>query len=54
MADQISAEAKVREIQTARERLKQQTLRRRRRYNLGLQIPREEPILPSIYRVGVS
>ena len=47
-------EGRGREIQTARERLKQQTLRRRRRYNLGLQIPREEPILPSLYRVGVS
>ncbi len=47
-------EGRGREIQTARERLKQQTLRRKRRYNLGLQIPKEETILPSIYRVGVS
>ncbi len=47
-------EGRGRQIQTARERLKQQTLRRRRRYNLGLQIGKEEPILPSIHRVGVS
>ena len=47
-------EGRGREIQTAREKLKQQTLRRRRRHNLGLTVQREEPILPSIYRVGVS
>jgi putative transposase len=47
-------EGRGREIQTARERLKQQTLRRRRRYNLGLQAQREEPILPSLYRGVVS
>ena len=43
-----------REIQIARERLKQQTLRRRRRYNRGLQERKEELILPSIYRGSVS
>ena len=47
-------EGRGREIQTARERLKQQTLRRRRRYNLGLRVQREEPILPSLYRGVVS
>ena len=42
------------EIRTARERLKQQTLRRRRRYNLGLPSRKEELILPSLIRIGVS
>jgi hypothetical protein len=39
-----------REIQTARERLKEQTLRRRRRYNMGQKIKREPKIVPSLYR----
>ena len=47
-------EGRGREIRTARERLKRQTLRRRRRYNLGLQIGKEELILPSLYRESVS
>ncbi len=42
-----------REILTARERLKQQTLRRRRRYNQGLKERKEELILPAIYRGSV-
>jgi LPS O-antigen subunit length determinant protein (WzzB/FepE family) len=37
-----------REIQTARERLKEQTLRRRRRINQGLPINNEDRILPSV------
>ncbi len=43
-----------REIQTARERLKEQTLRRRWRVNQGLPINNEERILPSLYRECVS
>ncbi len=43
-----------REIQTARERLKEQTLRRRWRVNRGLPINNEERILPSLYRECVS
>ena len=43
-----------REIRTARERLKEQTLRRRRRYNQGLARRKEELILPSVYRGVVS
>ena len=43
-----------REIRTARERVKEQTLRRRRRINQGLPTRVEERILPSLYRVGVS
>ena len=39
-----------RAILTARERLKQQTLRRRRRLNQGLYIRNEDPIVPSVYR----
>jgi len=42
-----------REIQTARQRLKEQTLRQRRRYNNGLKNRKEELILPSIYREPV-
>ena len=42
------------EIRTARERLKQQTLRRRRRYNLGLPSRKEELILPSLIRGSLS
>ena len=42
------------EIRTARERLKQQTLRRRRRHNLGLPNRKEELILPSLIRGVVS
>ena len=42
-----------REIQTARLALKEQTLRRRRRYNRGLKERKEELILPSIYRESV-
>ena len=42
-----------REIQTARQRLKEQTLRQRRRYNKGLRKRKEEMILPSIYRESV-
>lgn len=43
-----------REIRTARARVKEQTLRRRRRINQGLPTRVEERILPSLYRVGVS
>lgn len=39
-----------RDIQTARERLKEQTLRRRRRYNQGQRIRKEEKIVPSLFR----
>ena len=42
-----------REIQTARQRLKAQTLRRRRRHNKGLKPGKEELIRPSIYRESV-
>jgi hypothetical protein len=45
---------RAREIQTVRERLKQQTLKRRRRYNMGLPMRKEEMILPSLIREGVS
>jgi transposase InsO family protein len=45
---------RAREIQTARERLKQQTLKRRRRYNMGLPLRKEEMILPSLIRERVS
>jgi transposase InsO family protein len=45
---------RARDILTARERLKRQTLQRRRRYNLGLPVPPEEPIRPSLYRECVS
>jgi putative transposase len=44
---------RTRDIQTARERLKQQTLRLRRRANRGLAIGKEERIVPSIYRGSV-
>ncbi len=47
-------EGRGRDILTARERLKKQTLRRRRRINRGLPIKPEERILPSLYRTGVS
>jgi len=43
-------EARGREIQTARQRLKEQTLRRRRRINRGLPVKPEERILPALYR----
>ena len=46
-------EGRGREIQTARQRLKEQTLRQRRRYNKGLKKREEELILPSIYRGSV-
>jgi transposase InsO family protein len=39
-----------RDIQTARQRLKEQTLRRRRRINAGLPTTDEERILPSLFR----
>lgn len=39
-----------RQIVTARERLKEQTLRRRQRINRGLPITPEERILPALYR----
>ena len=39
-----------RDIQTARERLKEQTLRRRKRLNAGLLTTDEERILPGLYR----
>lgn len=39
-----------RDIKTARQRLKEQTLRRRRRLNAGLPIPDDERILPGLYR----
>ena len=47
-------EGRAREIQTARERLKEQTLRRRRRINRGLPVTPEERILPALYRGCVS
>jgi transposase InsO family protein len=43
-----------REIQTARERLKRQTLRRRKRLNLGQPARKETLILPSLFRQCVS
>ena len=43
-----------RDIQTARWRLKRQTLERRRRYNLGLPARKEELIRPSLFRESVS
>ena len=45
---------RAREIRTARERLKEQTLRRRRRHNQGLPPGKEEFIRPSLYREAVS
>jgi transposase InsO family protein len=45
---------RVRAIRTARERLKEQTLRRRQRINRGLPITPEERILPALYRGVVS
>ena len=42
------------EIQSARERLKRQTLLRRRRYNQGKPQRKEELILPSMIRQSVS
>ncbi len=41
-----------REIRTARERLKEQALRRRRRVNRGLPVNNEDRILPSLYLVA--
>jgi putative transposase len=43
-----------RDIETARTKLKRQTLRRRRRQNQGLPITPEERILPALYRTEVS
>ena len=43
-----------RDILTARERLKRQTLRRRQRINRGLPVSPEERILPALYRNDVS
>jgi transposase InsO family protein len=43
-----------REILSAREKLKRQTLRRRGRINRGLPIQPEDRILPSLYRQTVS
>ena len=40
----------AREIRTARERLKQQTLKLRQRINRGLPVKPEERILPAMYR----
>jgi len=45
---------RTREIRTARARVKEQTLRRRRRINQGLATRVEERILPSLYRTSVS
>jgi len=45
---------RVREIRTARERLKEQTMKRRQRINRGLPITPEERILPALYRETVS
>ena len=47
-------EGRGRDILTAREKVKEQTLRRRRLINRGLPVKPEERILPSLYRVGVS
>jgi hypothetical protein len=44
----------VREIRTARERLKEQTMKRRQRINRGLPITPEERILPALYREALS
>lgn len=41
---------RVRDIRTARERLKEQTMRRRERINRGLTVTPEERILPALYR----
>ena len=43
-----------REILTARERLKQQTMNRRRRMNMGLSVGTEPLIRPSLFRESVS
>jgi putative transposase len=43
-----------REILTAREKLKRQTLRQRKRINRGLSVTPEERILPALYRNDVS
>jgi putative transposase len=43
-----------REILTARENLKRQTLRQRKRINRGLSVTPEERILPALYRSEVS
>jgi len=45
---------RAREIITAREKLKRQTLRLRRRTNQGLSVTPEERILPALYRTEVS
>ncbi len=44
---------RAREIRTARQRVKEQTICRRRRHNKGLEPRKEELILPSIYRGSV-
>jgi hypothetical protein len=44
-----------REILTARELLKLQTLERRRRYNLGMTVRKERPIRPAeLYNLGMT
>ena len=45
---------RAREIRTAREKLKQQTLRRRQQINRGLPTKPEERILPALYRGSLS
>ncbi len=47
-------EGRGRDIQTARWRLKRQTLASRRRFNLGLPARKEDLIRPSIFRESVS
>ena len=47
-------QGRQRDIQTARWRLKKQTLRRRRRVNQGLTVGQEELIRPSLFRECVS
>jgi transposase InsO family protein len=47
-------EGRSREIRTARERLKEQTLRRRRRHNRGMPARKEKLILPYLFREAVS
>jgi len=45
---------RVRDIRTARERVKEQTLKRRQRINRGLPVTPEERIRPGLYRGVVS
>ncbi|MEJ2722369.1 MAG: integrase core domain-containing protein, partial [bacterium] len=44
---------RARELTTARELVKLQTLERRRRMNLGMKLKKEEPIIPAELREGV-